>query len=140
MDHGGIFTWPVRVYYDDTDLGGIVYHGNYLRMMEHARTEWLRDLGIEQDELLAREGKVFAVVDMTVEFRKPAAFNERLLVTAEVVDTTTATFTFRQGIYRNDLGGDLLCTGRVRAACMKKDTQRPVRLPELLRRRMQARG
>lgn len=137
MDQGGIFTWPVRVYYDDTDLGGIVYHGNYLRMMEHARTEWLRDLGIEQDELLAREGKVFAVVDLAVEFHKPAVFNDRLLVTAEVVETTPASFTFRQGIYRGNLSGELLCTGRVRAACMKKETQRPVRLPHALRRRMQ---
>jgi len=136
MDQGGIFTWPVRVYYDDTDLGGIVYHGNYLRMMEHARTEWLRDLGIEQDELLAREGKVFAVVELAVEFHKPAVFNDRLLVTAEVVETTPATFTFRQGIYRGNLSGELLCTGRVRAACMKKGTQRPVRLPDALRQRM----
>jgi len=137
MDQGGIFTWPVRVYYDDTDLGGIVYHGNYLRMMEHARTEWLRDLGIDQDELLAREGKVFAVVDLAVEFHKPAVFNDRLVVTAEVVETTPVTFTFRQGVYRGSLSGELLCTGRVRAACMKRETQRPVRLPELLRRRMQ---
>src|SRR5579859_3894169 len=75
------FHWAVRVYYEDTDLGGVVYHANYLRFMERARTEWLRSLGLEQDVLRNHHSVQFVVVDAAVRFRQPARFNEELTVT-----------------------------------------------------------
>src|SRR5215469_10511309 len=74
------FTWKVRVYYEDTDLGGVVYHANYLRFMERARTEWLRSLGFEQDNLRDHHGVLFVVVEAEVAFRRPARFNDELAV------------------------------------------------------------
>lgn len=76
-----IFSLPVRVYYEDTDSGGVVYHSNYLNFMERARTEWLRALGFEQDELLRENGVLFAVSAVSITFHKPARFNELLAVT-----------------------------------------------------------
>ncbi|MEJ1469461.1 MAG: YbgC/FadM family acyl-CoA thioesterase, partial [Candidatus Sedimenticola sp. (ex Thyasira tokunagai)] len=74
------FIWPVRVYYEDTDSGGVVYYANYLKFMERARTEWLRQLGFEQDELLEKEGILFAVRRVAVDYLRPARFNDELLV------------------------------------------------------------
>jgi acyl-CoA thioester hydrolase len=113
------FILPVRVYYEDTDAGGVVYYANYLRFMERARTEWLRALGYEQDELSDGDGIVFAVRRAEVDFLKPARFNDALTVSAQVVQTGKASITFAQEIHR---GAELLCSGEVRLACI--DTQR----------------
>ena len=123
------FQWPIRVYYEDTDLQGAVYYANYFRYMERARTEWLRSLGIEQDRLLNEERRYFVVVDTCAKFLKPARFNERLIATARLAQVTRATFLIEQQVYRDSLAGDLLCRGRVKAAYVDADTRKPTRVP-----------
>ncbi len=131
--HAG-FTWKVRVYYEDTDLGGVVYHANYLRFMERARTEWLRGLGFEQDMLREHHAVQFVVVDATVGFRRPARFNDELMVSVEVKDTARASLTFHQEVRNAGNGHALLCTGEIRVACIDSDTFKPRPLPrEILR-------
>jgi len=78
MQTNQIFHWPIRVYYEDTDSGGVVYHANYLNYMERARTEWLRNLGFEQDILLQQYGLIFAVRAIDIDYIKPAQFNNEL--------------------------------------------------------------
>ena len=123
------FEWPIRVYYEDTDLQGVVYYANYFRYMERDRTEWLRSLGVEQDRLLNEERRYFVVVDTWAEFLRPARFNEMLVATARLAEMTRATFQIEQNIYRESVDGELLCRGRVKAACVDADTQRPLRVP-----------
>lgn len=123
------FAWPIRVYYEDTDLQGVVYYANYFRYMERARTEWLRSLGVEQDRLLNEEQKYFVVVDTHAQFLKPAKFNETLVATARLAGLTRATFQIEQNIYRDSLEGELLCRGGVKAAYVDANTQKPLRVP-----------
>ena len=121
------FTWPVRVYYEDTDVGGVVYHANYLRFMERARTEWLRGLGFEQDVLM-RAGILFAVRSAELDFRRPGYFNQRLEVSVAVAACSHASLMFEQEV-RVVEGGQTLCGGRVRIACLDAQTLRPRRIP-----------
>lgn len=123
------FEWPIRVYYEDTDLQGVVYFANYFKYMERARTEWLRSLGVEQDRLLSEERRYFVVVDTNAEFLVPARFNDELIATARLVGLTRATFLIEQNIYRNSLDGELLCRGMTKAAYVNADTKRPLRVP-----------
>ena len=92
------FRWPVRVYYEDTDNGGVVYYANYLKFMERARTEWLRSLGLEQDQLIREQGIIFAVTSVQVDYLKPALFNQLLSVSAEIIETGKASLTFKQEV------------------------------------------
>lgn len=126
------FTWPVRVYYEDTDAQGLVYFANYFKFMERARTEWLRSLGVEQDVLMNDLRRYFVVVDTNAQFLKPAKFNDELIATARLADHTRATFLIEQNIYRDSLEGELLCKGMTKAAYVNADTQKAVRIPELL--------
>lgn len=126
------FTWPIRVYYEDTDAQGLVYFANYFKFMERARTEWLRSLGVEQDVLLKNERRFFVVIDTNAEFLKPAKFNDQLVATARLVGLTRATFLIEQNIYRNNLDGDLLCQGMTKAAYVNADTEKPVRVPAVI--------
>lgn len=123
------FAWPIRVYYEDTDAQGLVYFANYFKFMERARTEWLRDLGVEQDVLLNDERRYFVVIETDAEFLKPARFNDRIVATARLVGLTRATFLIEQNIYRNSLDGELLCKGMTKAAYVNAETQKPVRVP-----------
>ena len=125
------FVWPVRVYYEDTDAGGVVYYANYLKFMERARTEWLRHLGFEQDQLLRDEGIVFPVRRLTVEYFKPARFNEQLRVMSRIGDASRASLEFQQRILRDD--DTLLCQGTVTVACVDARTFKPKPLPDFLR-------
>ena len=128
------FSWKVRVYYEDTDLGGVVYHANYLRFMERARTEWLRSLGFEQDVLRHHHSVQFVVVEAGLEFRKPARFNDELSVSVEVKRSGRASLVFHQEVRNAGAGHALLCTGEVRVACIDSDTFKPRPLPrEILR-------
>lgn len=120
------FALSVRVYYEDTDSGGVVYYANYLKFMERARSEWLRSLGFEQDELIAREGVLFAVRSVAVDYRRPARFNDLLTVTASVVRRGGASITFLQQVVRGD---ELLVTGEVKIASLTVDGLRPCPLP-----------
>jgi acyl-CoA thioester hydrolase len=120
------FSWPVRVYYEDTDLGGVVYYANYLKFMERARTEWLRALGFEQTALARDHGVVFVVSSLAIDYLKPAAFNDELAVTVELEKLGTAQIILKQRIVR---GAEELATASVRIACVNTATFRPVRIP-----------
>ena len=124
-----VFAWPLRVYYEDSDAQGLVYYANYFKFMERARTEWLRSLGVEQDELLYRQRRLFVVVETRAEFLAPAHFNDELVVTAGLADLSRATFLIEQEILRRSVGGELLCKGTTRAAFLNADTLKPARLP-----------
>ncbi|MDH3769271.1 MAG: YbgC/FadM family acyl-CoA thioesterase, partial [Gammaproteobacteria bacterium] len=84
------FSWPTRVYYEDTDAGGVVYYANYLRFMERARTEWLRAVGVEHDQLRAEHGIIFVVVSAEIQFQSPAKFNDALEVSVSVTQVKNA--------------------------------------------------
>jgi acyl-CoA thioester hydrolase len=130
--NGKTFVWPVRVYYEDSDAQGVVYYANYFKFMERARTEWIRSLGIEQDALMRTDRRIFVVVDTTAEFLSPARFNDQLAVTVQLTDLSRATFSMGQDIFRNNIDGELLCRGTIRAAFLNADTLRPARLPDTL--------
>jgi len=125
----GLFSIPIRVYYEDTDAGDVVYYANYLKFMERARTEWLRQMGFEQDELSRRDGVLFAVRSARLEFLKPARFNDLLQATAQVIRRGKASMTFSQEIRRADI---TLCEGEVRVACLDAGTFAPRAIPEIL--------
>lgn len=120
------FIWPIRVYYEDTDLGGVVYYANYLKFLERARTEWLRARHVEQDELLAEHGVVFVIVEAHIRYHLPARFNEVLDVGVEVSEASRAQIAFEQTIHR---GESLLVGGMVRAACVDAENFRARRIP-----------
>lgn len=122
------FLWPVRVYYEDTDAGGVVYYANYLRFMERARTEWLRSLGFEQDRLRDDEGLIFAVRSVNVDYLRPARFNDGLTVTAKVVSRGRASLSFLQEIHRTP-EHDVLCSGLVKIVSLDPVRFRPRPIP-----------
>jgi acyl-CoA thioester hydrolase len=127
------FTWPVRIYWEDTDAGGIVYYANYLKFMERARTEWLRAAGIEQLPLKEQHGLMFVVVDLEAHYRRPARYGDELQVTCAIEDRTRASLTFQQQIYREavgEAGRELLIEGKVRVACLDAQTLKPKALPK----------
>lgn len=117
---------PVRVYYEDTDSGGVVYYANYLRFMERARTEWLRSLGFSQEGLRAEQGVVFAVRSVTVDYRLPARLDDELTVSAVLVTQKRASLDFRQEVRRGD---ELLVSATVRIACIDLERFRPAPIP-----------
>jgi acyl-CoA thioester hydrolase len=125
------FDWPVRVYWEDTDAGGIVYHAAYLAFMERARSEWLRALGLDQRSLRERERLQFAVVAMQIEWRRAARYDDLLTVTAKPTGGGGASIRFLQTVLR---GAELLLEATVRVAALDADTLRPRRLPPLLAR------
>jgi acyl-CoA thioester hydrolase len=123
------FAWPVRVYYEDTDSGGVVYYANYLKFLERARTEWLRTHGFDQARLADERGLLFAVREVHLDLRRPARLDDRLRVTAEVAERRGASLTFAQAVTRGD-DDELLCRGRVRVACLDAGGFRPRPLPD----------
>ncbi|MBK8183058.1 MAG: tol-pal system-associated acyl-CoA thioesterase [Candidatus Competibacteraceae bacterium] len=125
------FVWPVRVYYEDTDSGGVVYYANYLKFMERARTEWLRARGFEQDVLLNEQRLMFAVRSLTVDYHRPARFNDLLAVLSQVVEARGASLLFEQTI-RRDLSAEVLCSARIKVACIDAETFRARRIPRQL--------
>ncbi len=127
-----MFTWPVRVYYEDTDLGGVVYYANYLRFLERARTEWLRSLGCDQTELLEQRGLLFMITGVEIRYRKPARFNDRLCVTAELARRRRVSMRFSQTIYRDDSQQERLVEASVDAACVEAASLSPRPIPEQL--------
>jgi acyl-CoA thioester hydrolase len=123
------FSFPVRVYYEDTDVGGVVYYANYLKFMERARTEWLRSFGFEQDELLKHHSVIFAVRSVQLDFHKPARFNEALQVTVEMAHCGRASMTLQQQVRRDDA---VLCKGEVKIACIEAKTFNPCAMPDAI--------
>lgn len=123
------FIWPVRVYYEDTDNGGVVYYANYLKYMERARTEWLRALGVEQDDLIKEYDLIFAVRSAQLEFRKPALFNQLLNVSAAIAKPGKASIIFEQKITPAEDGNVVLCEGQIKIASLSASTFRPKPMP-----------
>jgi acyl-CoA thioester hydrolase len=121
--------WPVRVYYEDTDLAGIVYYANYLRFIERARTEWVRGLGIDQGRLKAEEGIVFAVRRLAADYLAPARFDDLLDVRTEGVAASPARAVLRQEVWRD---ASRLFAAEVTLVALGP-AGRPVRLPARLR-------
>jgi len=122
-----------RVYYEDTDFSGVVYHANYLRFFERARTEWLRLHGVQQDQMLEKHNLVFTIPSIEVQYHRAARFDDVLAVSVEVLQAKRASMIFAQEIRRDTLDGELLCSARVRAACVNYETWRPTPLPANLR-------
>lgn len=121
------FSLNTRVYYEDTDAGGVVFYANYLKFMERARTEWLRDLGFEQDQLMQDNGVVFAVTHVHMDFLKPAKFNDLLSVSVQLLKLGKASLTVHQEIYRES---ELLNSADIKLACVDMNTFAPLRIPE----------
>ncbi|UAA37323.1 tol-pal system-associated acyl-CoA thioesterase [Paraneptunicella aestuarii] len=124
------FFWETRVYYEDTDAGGIVYHANYLNFMERARTEWLRALGIEQTELL-QQSIGLVVTSLEIKYLAAAKFNEMLRICSQLVELKRASVEFEQKIYNND-NNKLLVSAQVRVACVDLSKMRPRAIPEFI--------
>ncbi len=129
------FSFPIRVYYEDTDSGGVVYYANYLKFMERARTEYLRKLGFEQDELIANEGVLFAVRSVAVDYLQPARFNQLLNVSAQLAEIGRASLLFAQRVeLATGAASKILCAGQVKIACLDARTLRPTAIPPRLLR------
>ena len=131
MGRGRSFHLPLRVYWEDTDAGGVVYYANYLRFMERARSEWLRSLGVDQAALAREERIQFAVVEAQVRYRQPARYDDLLDVSARVESWKGASVAFRQEV-RRAADQVLLADAAIRAACLDADTLRPRPLPPAL--------
>ena len=123
------FSFPIRVYWEDTDAGGVVYHGSYVRFLERARTEWLRAGGVGQQDLRAAEDVVLAIRDMTLDFRSPARLDDELQVSVVMTERRAASLVVAQEISRGDR---VLVAAVVRVACLTASTFRPRPLPEWL--------
>lgn len=136
------FHIDVRVYYEDTDAGGVVYYANYLKFFERCRTEWLRAIGHQQAELLRDPGIAFVVRSVTVEYLKPARLDDRLVVDLEVQKVSGAQIVFRQHIRRvgATVDGDCedLVSGAVHVVCVNSARMKPTAIPSLLRSKLEA--
>lgn len=122
------FSFPIRVYWEDTDGGGVVYHASYLRFLERARSEWLRSLGIGQRELRETQDVVFAVRSVRMEFLAPARLDDEIEATVELTEARHASLLFRQTLRRNS-DALVLVEAQVRAACLTASTFRPRPIP-----------
>jgi acyl-CoA thioester hydrolase len=126
---GDPFSFPIRVYWEDTDAGGVVYHASYVRFLERARTEWLRAQGIGQQALRESEDLVLVIRDMNIDFHKPAKLDDMLQVSVAITERRPASLRFEQVITRGD---QVLVRAQVRAACLVASSFRPRPLPEWL--------
>lgn len=125
------FAFDIRVYWEDTDAGGIVFYANYLKFMERARTEWLRSLGIEQSRLRETTGGIFVVGETSVRFHRAARLDDELLVTAAVQETGRASLIIAQQAFQ--LGSQtLLCEGTIRIGWVEAATLKPARIPPII--------
>jgi len=132
-DPARLFAWPVRVYYEDTDFGGVVYYANYLRFFERARTEWLRSLGIDHGRLAAEDGLQFVVRRAEIDFLRDARLDDEMSVTVEVMERKRTYLRLRQCALR---GAEPMAEAMVQAACIRRDTLKPAPLPAALAARL----
>jgi acyl-CoA thioester hydrolase len=123
------FSFPIRVYWEDTDAGGVVYHASYVRFLERARTEWLRAQGVGQQALRESEDLVLVIRDMNLDFHKPAKLDDQLLVSVVMTERRKASLLIEQEISR---GGQALVHATVRVACLVASSFKPRPLPEWL--------
>jgi acyl-CoA thioester hydrolase len=132
------FSWPVRVYYEDTDSGGVVYHANYLKFMERARTELLRSIGYEQDQLQQELGIIFAVHSASIQYKKPARFNDELNVITSIASLGRASIDFKQSVFLESShhasstaasAAGLLSLAEIKVACLSTEKFTPKSIP-----------
>ena len=129
------FTFPVRVYYEDTDSGGVVYYANYLKFLERARTEWLRAAGFEQPELMRDHNVIFVVRSVAIEYLLPARFNDALDVTVRLEKLGSCTIDVFQTVERDAR----LAEARVRIVCVdQRNGFKPVRIPTFIRQQLES--
>ena len=121
-----VFEFPIRVYWEDTDAGGIVFYANYLKFLERARTEWLRSLGISQHALREETGGMFVVSETSVKYHRPAKLDDQLRVTASLAEGGRASMVIAQQAWRGDT---LLCEGTIRIGWVEAETLKPARIP-----------
>jgi acyl-CoA thioester hydrolase len=131
-----LFVWPTRVYWEDTDGGGVVYYANYLRFLERARTEWLRAHGFSQSELAVDPGILFSVVEVNIKYRRPARLDDLLLISCVPSLDGAASMIFRQRMQRGSEEGELLAEAEVRIACVNAASFKPRRLPPAIVREL----
>lgn len=120
------YTWPIRVYYEDTDAGGIVFYANYLKFFERARTEWLRACGVDQNRLADEAGTIFIVRSTAVDYRAPARLDDVVNVVSRIERLGKASVDFAQEAWRD---GTLLATGSIRVGCVDRIALRPAAIP-----------
>jgi len=128
--HPEIFFLPIRVYFQDTDAGGVVYHANYINFLERARTEWLRNFGYTGLGMMREFGMLFVVRSLKVDYLKPALLDDMLAVSAEIKDLGRSRVTLHQEVRRN---GELLAEGEVHLVCVSREAFKPVAIPDILR-------
>jgi len=131
MSKHKIFSLPVRVYFQDTDAGGVVYHASYVNFMERARTEWLRTHGYSNAGLMKEFGVVFVVRSLKLDYLKPALLDDLLSVTAQIKDIGRSRLTLLQSVHRGD---EVLTEGEIHLVCVDVQTFKPVSVPEVLRK------
>lgn len=134
MTKSKVFSLPVRVYFQDTDAGGVVYHANYLNFMERARTEWLRAYGHSNTGLMREFGMVFVMRSVKLDYLKPALLDDALDVTAQIKDIGRSRLTLLQTVRRGD---ELLTEAEVHLVCVSLESFKPVSVPEVLRKKLQ---
>jgi len=130
-----IYSFPVRVYFENTDAGGVVYHAEYLKFLERARTEWLRHLGFDHQALARNHRIVFVVTQAVVDFLKPARLDDHVAVSVQLESLGKVRCAFVQEIRRED---ELLVHAKIAVACVTGEHFKPVEIPDALRRKMQA--
>jgi acyl-CoA thioester hydrolase len=131
MSEQKVFFLPVRVYYQDTDAGGVVYHANYVNFMERSRTEWLRDLGYSHMDMIRNLDVMFVVRSIKLDYLRPAILDDLLQVSAKIKEIGRSRVTLEQRVMRGD---EVLAEGEVHLVCVDVRTFKPVSVPEILRK------
>lgn len=138
---GNEFLWPVRVYYEDTDSGGVVYYANYLKFLERGRTEFLRNAGFEQNQLKQEQGILFAVHSLSIQYIKPAIFNDELIVATKITALGRASLTFKQSIKRVSESpsskSSQICDAEIKVVCLDAEKFLPVAMPRKILTRIE---
>jgi acyl-CoA thioester hydrolase len=130
-----MFNWPVRVYWEDTDAGGIVFYANYLKFFERARTEWLRSFGLEQQSLLKEHNGLFIVSETQMKYHQPCRLDDLLSVSAKAQEVGKASLVIAQTATRLDANANLptlLCEGTIRIGWVNAQTLKPARIPQII--------
>ncbi|MBE8166761.1 MAG: tol-pal system-associated acyl-CoA thioesterase [Shewanella sp.] len=124
-----MFSWPISVYYEDTDAGGVVYHSNYLNFFERARTEWMKNIGVSQTKLLA-ENIAFVVKHCEIDFKVAARFEQNLKVVSKITEMRRASMTFYQALVDED--STTYCEATIVVACVNLSKMRPTAVPKTI--------
>lgn len=127
--NSNVFTWNIRVYYEDTDTGGVVFYANYLKFFERARTEWLRSIGFEQQKLAVVDKTIFVVRNTAVDYMRPAKLDDQLRITVQIEKIGRASVAFMQEAWRLEDTPVLLARGAITIACVNSESFRPQSIP-----------